>query len=275
MKILKAIRGNPSALIGFTLLLLIVLISIFGPFFTQSPYEQDLANKLAPPSGEHLLGLDEVGRDVLSRLVLGSRYSLSAGIVAVLLGLVGGLILGAISGYYNGLIDKIIMTVCDILLAFPTIILAMAIVVVMKPGIFTPMIAVGISSMPIFARLIRAQFMYLRTNSYIEAVRSSGASDFRIIFSHLLPNASGPIIVQATLRVGSCILMAATLSFIGLGAQPPTPEWGAMLNTARPYIFASPLIAIIPGLAITFTVIAVNLLGDALRDYLDPRTSTM
>lgn len=275
MTILRKLGKNPSAVVGMIILAFIICIAIFGPFFTQSPYEQNTAIKLNPPSPENLLGTDEFGRDVLSRLVLGARYSLSAGFIAVVLGLFGGLLLGSVSGYYGGIFDKIIMMICDVLLAFPSVLLAMAIVMVMEPGIYTPMFAVGISSMPIFARLVRAQFMSLRDSCFIEAVRSSGAGDFRIIFVHLLPNSAGPIIIQATLRIGSSILLAATLSFLGLGAQPPTPEWGAMLNSARAYIWSATYLAVIPGLAITFTVIAVNLIGDALRDYLDPRTRTL
>ena len=188
------------------------------------------------------------------------------------LGLVGGLLMGTLSGYYGGLLDHIIMTICDILLSFPSVLLAMSIVMVIQPGVYTPMVAVGLSSVPTFARLVRAQFMSLKTNSYIEAVRSSGAGDMRIIFRHLLPNSMGPIIVQATLRMGSSIMLASTLGFLGLGAQPPTPEWGSMLSFARNYIWTAPHMAIVPGMAICVTVIAVNLLGDALRDFLDPRT---
>ncbi len=250
----------------------LVLVTFVGPFFIASPFEQDVANKLQGPSWEHWLGTDDFGRDLLARMVVGARYSLSAGIVSVFLGLTGGLFLGLLAGYYGGFLDKTLMMVCDILLAFPSVLLALAIVIIMEPGIYTPMIAVGISSVPIFARLVRAQFMYLRESSYIEAVRSSGAGDMRIIFRHLLPNSIGPVIIQATLRIGSSILTAATLSFLGLGAQPPTPEWGAILSAARRYLWTGAHMAIIPGMAITMTVVAVNLLGDALRDYFDPRT---
>ena len=228
--------------------------------------------KLLPPSSEHWFGTDDFGRDVFSRIVTGAHYSLTAGFISVLLGLTGGLVLGAFAGYYGKIVDQIIMMICNILLSFPSVLLAMAIVMVMEPGIYTPMVAVGISSIPIFARLVRAQFMSLRESCFIEAVRSSGAGDLRIIFLHLLPNSIGPIIIQATLRIGSSILLAATLSFLGLGAQPPTPEWGSMLSSARNYIWTAPHLAIVPGVAITITVISVNLIGDALRDYLDPRT---
>ncbi len=272
MDILKKLLRNPSAVVGLGILLMLVVVSIVGPFIVQSPYEQNTAMKLLPPSSEHWFGTDDFGRDVFSRIVTGAHYSLTAGFISVLLGLTGGLVLGAFAGYYGKIVDQIIMMICNILLSFPSVLLAMAIVMVMEPGIYTPMVAVGISSIPIFARLVRAQFMSLRESCFIEAVRSSGAGDLRIIFLHLLPNSIGPIIIQATLRIGSSILLAATLSFLGLGAQPPTPEWGSMLSSARNYIWTAPHLAIVPGVAITITVISVNLIGDALRDYLDPRT---
>lgn len=263
---------NPSAKVGMAIVAFLLIVTVIGPFFIASPFEQNVVNKLQGPSWEHWLGTDDFGRDLLARMVVGARYSLSAGVVSVFLGLAGGLLLGALAGYYGGYLDKTIMMLCDILLSFPSVLLALAIVIIMEPGIYTPMVAVGISSIPIFARLVRAQFMYLRESSFIEAVRSSGAGDLRIIFRHLLPNSIGPIIIQATLRIGSSILTAATLSFLGLGAQPPTPEWGAMLSAARKYLWTGAHMAIMPGMAITMTVVAVNLIGDALRDYFDPRT---
>ncbi len=275
MAVLKKLLRNPSAVAGLFILLLLIIISIVGPFVVQSPYEQDTAMKLLPPSGEHWFGTDDFGRDVFSRIVTGAHYSLTAGFISVILGLTGGLVLGAFAGYYGGIADQVIMMLCNILLSFPSVLLAMAIVMVMEPGIYTPMVAVGVSSIPVFARLVRAQFMSLRESCFVEAVRSSGAGDMRIIFRHLLPNSIGPIIIQATLRIGSSILLAATLSFLGLGAQPPTPEWGSMLSAARNYIWTAPHLAIVPGMAITVTVISVNLIGDALRDYLDPRTRNM
>ena len=216
MDILKKLLRNPSAVVGLGILLMLVVVSIVGPFIVQSPYEQNTAMKLLPPSSEHWFGTDDFGRDVFSRIVTGAHYSLTAGFISVLLGLTGGLVLGAFAGYYGKIVDQIIMMICNILLSFPSVLLAMAIVMVMEPGIYTPMVAVGISSIPIFARLVRAQFMSLRESCFIEAVRSSGAGDLRIIFLHLLPNSIGPIIIQATLRIGSSILLAATLSFLGL-----------------------------------------------------------
>ena len=272
---IRKMMKNPSAVVGFTLLTVILLLVLVGPFLAQSPYKQNILQRRQVPSAQHLLGTDEFGRDVLSRVLTGGRYTLLSGICSVILGLIGGMLFGALGGFYGGVFDRALMTICDILLAFPSVLMAMAITMVLGPGVFTPMVAVGISSTPIFARLVRAQFMSLRDSSYIEAARSAGAGDPRLIFRHLLPNSIGPIITQATLRIGSSIILAATLSFLGLGAQPPTPEWGAMLNAARSSIWDAPHLAVIPGLAITFTVVAVNLIGDALRDYLDPRTRTL
>lgn len=263
---------NPSAVLGLVTLGLLLAISLAGPWITpHSPYIQDTSRKLQPPSLEHWLGTDEFGRDVLSRLIIGSRFSLSVGVVSVGVGLAGGLVLGGLAGYYRGAADRIIMMGCDILLAFPGIILALAIVVVLGPGLLNAMLAVGFSSIPLFVRLVRAQFLALRDSTLVESASAAGASDLRIIVRHLLPNSMGPVIIQSTLRMGSAILMAATLSFLGLGAQPPNPEWGAMLSTARTYLWSAPYLAVFPGLAITITVIAINMLGDALRDLLDPR----
>lgn len=272
---LKTIFKNPSATIGMIILVSFILIAFIGPNFTQSPYKQNTIRKLEAPSGDYLFGTDEFGRDVFSRIVYGARFTLSSGLVSVFVGLIGGIILGSFSGFYGGLTDRIIMTICDILLAFPSILLAMSLVMIIGPGTYTPMIAVGISSIPIFARLVRAQFLSHKTSVFVEAARSMGASDFRMMFLHLLPNSMGPIIVQATLRIGSSILLAASLSFLGLGARPPTPEWGAMLSYARAHLYTAPYLAIIPGLAITLTVISINLIGDALRDFLDPKTRTL
>ncbi|MCL1848600.1 MAG: ABC transporter permease [Clostridiales bacterium] len=262
---------RPSALIGATLLLAILALAILGAFFSPySPYEQKLDDKLFPPGGEHILGTDEFGRDVFTRIAVGARYSLSAGFASVFVGLLGGLLIGIPSGYFSGAIDKALMFICDVMLAFPGILMAMAISMVIGPGIYTPMYAVGISSVPVFARLIRARFLAIKELPFIEAMKGAGASPLRIAFVHILPNAFGPILVQATLRMGTAMITSSTLSFLGLGAQPPEPEWGTMLNAARSNFWQAPHLAIFPGLAITITVIAVNLLGDALRDHFDP-----
>ncbi len=263
---------KPSAAVGMLILLAIVLACLCSAWISPySPYDQDLQEKLLQPCAAHLLGTDEFGRDELVRILVGAKYSLTSGFVSVLLSLLGGLMIGIPAGYLGGALDKGLMVVCDIMLAFPGILLAMALAMVIGPGIYTPMVTVGISSIPVFARLIRAQYMTLREAPFVEAMRAAGAGDLRIALKHILPNAFGPILVQSTLRMGIAIVTAATLSFLGLGAQPPAPEWGTMLNSARTYFMTSPYLAMFPGLAITVSVIAINLVGDALRDHLDPR----
>ncbi len=272
MKIWRQLLRNPSAVSGLVIMLGLLVLAVAGPVIAPfSPYAQDITNKLQVPNPRHWLGTDEFGRDILSRIIVGSRFSLWVGVVSVAVGLVGGLVLGGAAGFYCGGVDRLVMTVCDILLAFPGVLLAMAIVAVLGPGLLNAMIAVGLSSIPIFARLVRAQFLSLRESTLVESARAAGATDGRIMIRYLLPNSMGPVVVQSTLRMGSAILMAATLSFLGLGAQPPEPEWGAMLSTARAYVLVAPHLAIWPGTAITVTVIAINLVGDALRDILDPR----
>jgi peptide/nickel transport system permease protein len=265
----------PAAVIGLTVLGVLLVAACLGPAIAPfSPYAQHLDQKLQPPSPSHWLGTDEFGRDIFSRLIVGSRFSLSVGLVSVAVGLMGGLALGGPAGFYRGNLDSLLMTVCDILLAFPAVLLALAIVATLGPGLFNAMLAVGLSSIPIFARLIRAQFLTLSESVMVESARAVGASNARIMRAHLLPNSLGPVLVQAFLRIASAILMAATLSFLGLGAQPPEPEWGAMLSAARTFVLVAPHLAISPGLAITLAIIAINLVGDALRDVLDPRLQT-
>jgi peptide/nickel transport system permease protein len=272
VRLWKPLLRNPSAVLGLSVLLIFVVVAAFGPALAPfSPYTQDIANTLQPPNTDNWLGTDEFGRDILSRLIVGSRFSLSVGLVSVVVGVAGGLVLGGPAGFYRGRLDQVLMLLCDILLAFPGILLALAIVAVLGPGLLNAMLAVGLSSIPIFARLIRAQFLALCESVLVESARAAGASNARIMIRHLLPNSLGPVIVQAILRMGSAILTAATLSFLGLGAQPPEPEWGAMLSAARVYVLVSPHLAISPGVAITIAVIAINLVGDTLRDLLDPR----
>jgi ABC-type dipeptide/oligopeptide/nickel transport system permease subunit len=265
----------PAAAIGLTVLAALIAVAVLGPAVAPfSPYAQRLDEKLQPPSAAHWLGTDEFGRDILSRLIVGSRFSLSVGLISVAVGMIGGLLLGGPAGFYRGSLDSGLMTLCDILLAFPGVLLALAIVATLGPGLLNAMLAVGLSSIPIFARLIRAQFLALSESVMVESARAVGASNARIMLSHLLPNSLGPVLVQAFLRIASAILMAATLSFLGLGAQPPEPEWGAMLSAARTFVLVAPHMAIAPGVAITIAVIAINLVGDTLRDVLDPRLQT-
>jgi len=271
VKLWRRLFRNPSAALGLGLLLILLTVAGLGPALAPfPPYIQDLTNMLQPPGPGNWLGTDEFGRDILSRLIVGSRFSLSVGLVSVVVGLMGGLILGGLAGFYRGALDWVFMMLCDILLAFPSMLLALAIVVVLGPGLLNAMLAVGLSSIPVFARLIRAQFLALSESVLVESARAAGASNARIMIHHLLPNSIGPVIVQAVLRTGSAIVTAATLSFLGLGAQPPEPEWGAMLSSARVYVLVAPHLAISPGVAITIAVIAINLVGDALRDQLDP-----
>ncbi len=269
---LRKFFRSPSACVGVAVLLALVLACAFASrLVPYSPFDQNLEQQLLRPSAAHWMGTDQFGRDVLARILVGTKYSLTAGFVSVLLSLAGGLALGIPAGYLGGALDKGLMLACDILLAFPGILMALALSMVLGPGIYTPMITVGISSIPVFARLVRVQFMTLREAPFVEAMRAAGAGGFRIAVKHIMPNAMGPILVQSTLRLGIAIVTAATLSFLGLGAQPPAPEWGTMLNDARTYFMTNAYLAMFPGLAITVSVIAINLVGDALRDHLDPR----
>lgn len=260
-------------MVGLVVLALYAVAAIAGPFiFAFTPGQNHLESVLFPPGqGGHLLGTDNFGRDELLLLVYGSRYTLSLGVMAVALGLAVGVPLGAVSGYFGGWIDIVIQRVTDILLAFPAIVLALGLVAVLGVGLRNVVIAVGVSSVPSFVRLVRADSLRLRELPFIEASRSLGMSPWRILFRHVVPNAVAPVIVQATLQMGFAILLAASLGFFGLGVQPPTPEWGELLGEARNYIFSDPNLATFPGLAIFAAVLAFNLVGDGLRDALDPR----
>ncbi|GIO99185.1 peptide ABC transporter substrate-binding protein [Paenibacillus lautus] len=266
------LKKNKAALFGGYFLLLMILIAIFGPLLTQyDPTKVDYSTKLLKPSADHWFGTDHNGRDIFTRIIHGMRLTLSVGFISVIIGAAFGVVLGIISGYYGGKWDALIMRITDVMLAFPGILLALAVVSVLGKNLFNVIIAVSIFSIPTFARVVRGSTLAVRKLEYIDAMRSLGASDGRIIFGHILPNITSPIIVQATLRIAVAILTASGLSFLGLGAQPPTPEWGAMLNDGRNYIMDHPHVALFPGLSIVFVVIAFNLLGDGLRDVLDPK----
>ncbi|WP_409344320.1 ABC transporter permease [Paenibacillus sp. MBLB4367] len=265
-------RKNKLAMAGGGVIVFYLLVALLAPLIApHDPYLVDLVNKLKPPSAEHLLGTDDKGRDVLSRLIYGTRLSLAVGFVAVLIGAFFGIILGLLAGYYGKWVDTIIMRVVDVLLAFPGILLALAIVSALGPSLVNVMIAVGVFSIPMFARIVRGSTLTVKKLEYIDAIRSLGAGDVRIIFVHILPNIMSPIIVQATLRIATAILSAAGLSFLGLGAQPPMAEWGAMLSNGRDFMFTVPTLALFPGIAISTLVIGFNVFGDGLRDALDPR----
>ena len=243
----------------------LVLVAILAPYIV--PY--DALNE--SPSAAHWLGVDSLGRDIFSRILMGARISLAAGLISVLLGAVVGTFMGLMAGYYEGWWDRITMRICDMLFAFPGMLLAIGVVAILGSSMVNVIIAVAVFSVPAFARLIRGNTLSNKHQTYIEATRSLGASDFTIIFRHILPSTISPIVVYGTMRIGTSIITAASLSFLGMGAQPPTPEWGAMLNDARSDMVLAPHVALFPALAIFLTVLAFNLMGDGLRDALDPK----
>lgn len=263
---------NKAAVVGGLIILFYIFIAVFAPILAPyHPHEINLSNKLMPPSAEHWMGTDDKGRDILSRILYGSRLSMGVGFAAVIFGAVFGITLGLIAGYYGKWLDSVIMRCMDVLLAFPGILLALAIVSALGPSLVNVTIAVGAFSVPLFARIVRGSTLEVKQLEYIDAIRSLGAKDGTIIFKHILPNILSPIIVQGTLRVATAILSAAGLSFLGLGAQPPSSEWGTMLSSGRDFLFTAPYIAIFPGLAIAFLVLGFNIFGDGLRDAFDPR----
>jgi len=263
---------HPSAITGLAVLAAYALASLLGPMvLPYDPTHQQLSTTLLPPSSRHWLGTDQLGRDELTRLLYGARYSLLLGFGAVGIGLAIGLPLGAVSGFFGGWVDLLLQRVTDILLSFPGFLLALALVAGLGVGLRNVVISVGISSIPAFIRLTRASALTIRALPYVEAARALGRPGWGIVLRHVIPNSSAPVIVQATVQLGAAILVAAGLGFLGLGVQSPTPEWGAMLGEARNYIFTDANLATFPGLAIFLAVLAFNLLGDGLRDALDPR----
>lgn len=271
-EVYKKLRKNKLALVGGGVVLFYILIAVMAPLLsTHDPYQIDLMNRLKPPSMDHWMGTDDKGRDIFSRLLYGTRLSLTVGFLSVFIGAFIGILLGLISGYYGKWVDTIIMRIIDVLLAFPGILLTLAIVSVLGPSLINVIIAVGLFSVPMFARIARGSTLSAKKMEYVDAIRSLGASDGTIIFKHIFPNILSPIIIQATLRLATAILTAAGLSFLGLGAQPPLPEWGAMLSNGRDFLYSAPYLAIFPGLAISTLVIGLNVFGDGLRDALDPR----
>jgi peptide/nickel transport system permease protein len=269
---LRRLARSKFALIGGTVVLIVIIAALFAPLLAPyDPRQQDFINLLQDPSPGHPLGTDELGRDTLSRIIYGARVSLMVGIIAVGISLFIGAALGLIAGYGRGLIDSVIMQAMDALLAFPALVLALAITAMLGPSLNNAMIAIGVTGIPAFARLVRGQVLSLRDLEYVQAARAIGAGHRQIVLRHILPNTMAPIIVQTSIAIPAAILAEAGLSFLGLGIQPPTPSWGAMLNVARGYIQTSPWLAIAPGGAIFVTVLAFNFLGDALRDTLDPR----
>ena len=266
------LKRNKAALAGCIMLLLYVLSALLAPvIFPGNPSAPNLIRSLESPTVEHPLGTDELGRSILGRIIYGSRISLLIAVGVVAVGIALGIPLGLISGYYRGKIDFIIQRATDTLLAFPGFLLALALVAVLGVGLKNTVISIGISMVPMYIRLVRGCVLSVREEDYIEAARAVGTRDVIILLRHILPNVMVPITVQTSLSMGMAILFAAGLGFLGVGVQPPTPEWGAMLGSARSYLFHAPHVATFPGIAIFFAVISFNLLGDGLRDALDPR----
>jgi len=276
----RRLKKDKMAITGLAFIMLLVVISLstiaIDIFTNHNIYndfviKQNLRMRLQGPSSEHIFGLDEFGRDIFLRMLWGTRYSLFMGTFAIMFSVIVGSIFGAISGFYGKISDNIIMRFMDILLAIPSMLLATAIVAALGTSLTNVLLAISISYIPTFARTVRASVLTIKDKEYIEAARALGANDGRIIFKYIIPNSLAPLIVQATLGVAGAILSIAGLSFLGLGIQPPTPEWGSMLSNARTYIREGWHVTVIPGLGIMLTILALNLLGDGLRDALDPR----
>jgi ABC-type dipeptide/oligopeptide/nickel transport system permease subunit len=266
------LRRNKAALVGGFILLGYIFTALFAPLlFSGNPSAPNLIMSLEGPSAQHPLGTDELGRSILGRIIWGSRVSLMIAIGVVAVGLFVGVPFGLISGYYGGKVDFGIQRVTDMMLAFPGFLLALGLVAVLGVGLKNTVVSIGISMVPIYIRLVRGCVLTVREQVYVEAARAVGTRDFKIILKHILPNVMVPITVQTSLGMGNAILFAAGLGFLGIGVQPPTPEWGAMLGSGRAYLFNAPHVATFPGIAIFLSVLSFNLLGDGLRDALDPR----
>lgn len=268
---LSELKKNKTAMVGLILICFLLILALIGPWISPyNPLVPDPINRLKGLSWSHLFGTDSLGRDILSRVIYGSRISIIIGLIAVSISLVPGAILGLLSGFYGRRVDEPIMRLMDIMLAFPAILLAIFITAILGPSLLNTMIAVGIVYIPHYARIVRSSVLSLKEQLFVQAVRSLGGSNLRIIALHIFPNTIPPIIIYATLGMGTAVLQAAALGFLGLGAQPPTPEWGAMLSEGRKYIQNAPHVAAFPGVAIFMLVLGFNLFGDGLRDILDP-----
>ncbi len=270
----RKFRHKRTAVFGAVLVIILILLSLAAPVIAPySPDKQDLSQKLRPPSVSHWMGTDEYGRDVLSRMLYGGRISLSVGFVAVGISLFVGVLLGALAGYFGGWVDQAIMRTVDIVLCIPTLFLILMLIVFLGPSLFNIMVIIGLTSWTELSRLVRAEFLTLKQRDYVSAARAVGASNRRIIFIHILPNALAPIFISATFGVAGAILLESGLSFLGLGVQPPMASWGNILTSGKDYITQAWWLTMTPGLAIFITVLGYNLLGDGLRDIMDPRLS--
>jgi peptide/nickel transport system permease protein len=269
---LRRLLQHKGATAGGAIFALTVATAIAAPRLApDNPIALNVAVSLEPPGAHHWLGTDQFGRDILSRIVYGARVSMAMGLVAVTISVAGGSVLGLLSGYYRGRLDMLIMRAVDVMLAFPGILLALVVIAVLGPDLGSAMIAVGISGMPVFIRVVRASTLAVRELQYVEAARVAGCGDLRILFRHVLPNVAAPVIVLVTLGIPNAIIAGAALSFLGLGTKPPTPDWGEMLSNGRSFMSTAWWLSTFPGLAIVITVMAINLFGDGLRDALDPR----
>jgi len=264
-------KKNKLALIGLAIIFLMIFVAIFAPVVAPySPIEQNLKERLQPPSLKHLFGTDEFGRDIFSRVIYGSRTALMVGIIVAAISAAIGVTLGLISGYFGGIVDEVIMRLVDIVWSFPSLILALAIVVILGPGLINAMIAIALVGWASYARVVRAETLSVKEELFVEAARAIGETDLRILISYIFPNVLSSVLVLVTYNIPSAIITASSLSFLGLGAQPPSPDWGLMLSTARTYLTIAPWYSIFPGLAIMITVLGFNFVGDGLRDAIQP-----
>lgn len=268
----RALRRNPIGMTGLIGLTLLILIVIIGPYLAPySPLQMDEDHTFSPPTQLHPFGTDNLGRDILSRVLSGGQVSMVVAFMVVSISMSGGVLLGLITGYFGGIIDMLVMRLVDIMLAFPTMLFLLSIVAAMGPSLTTVLIALAITSIPGYGRIVRGSVLSARNNEYVISARVIGATDWRIMIRHILPNIIPPIIIYATLGLGGAIMLTAGLSYLGLGAQPPSPEWGAMLNAGRSQLRSAWWMSIFPGLAIVWAILCINMLGDGLRDALDPR----
>ncbi|MBS6756070.1 MAG: ABC transporter permease [Hungatella hathewayi] len=269
---IRRLRTNSTAMFGLIVLALLILLSVFAPVIAPYHYtEMDMLQLNAAPSLKHLFGTDSLGRDILSRLIYGGRYSIFLGFSASVLSMAAAIVLGSLAGYFGGWVDNVVLRICDVVQAIPGILLSIVISAVLGPGFFNTILALAIGGIPSGIRLTRAQILSVRSEEYLEAAASVNCSSMRIMFRHILPNILSPLIVGFTMGIGNTIMLASSLSFIGLGVQPPAPEWGAMLSAGRDFIRNYPWQIIFPGIFVFVTVLSINLFGDGLRDALDPK----
>jgi peptide/nickel transport system permease protein len=269
------IVGNRMLVLGGVIVIILILTAILGPYLSKyDPVEMDFASRLVPPSGKHWMGTDQFGRDILARIIYGARMSLLVGTIAVLIGMGFGVILGALGGYFGGLLDEILMRIMDALLAFPTLLLAIGLVASVGPSMGAVSVSIGIINIPRFARVMRSSVLKERQKEYVEAARAIGQTHLKIIWKHIGPSCLSPSIVMATVIFATAMIIEAALSFLGVGVPPPTPSWGSMLEESRRYLSQSVYLTIFPGITLSLAVLGFNFLGDGLRDLLDPRTYT-